>query len=1004
MDEFFGISMTAIMVVLLVFLGIALGSVLLVVLRHRLLFTLGVRNIPRRRAQSLLIVIGLMLSTLIITSAFAMGDTFDYSVSRAAYDNLHSVDETVQAFTESEDPFAIGLSSIISPRPLPEAEARRLVDEIRPLPGVDGAAPIIRGPVPATNQRAALSEPYTVLVGVDPAAMAGFPDIESLDGELLDVGSLPPGEIYANESAADALELTVGDTVTLITRGQPHDLVVRAIVRDRLLTGATGLVSEGFVLSLAEAQKLFGRPDEVDAIVVSNKGGVYEGLGGTSRVVARLDEVLEGTPWEASPTKQNLVDAAKFASSQFTFIFLLMGSFSIAAGMLLIFLIFVMLAAERRPEMGISRALGTKRNQLIETFVSEGMAYNLGAAAVGCALGVLVSIGMVRVMMLLLAQFDVVISFNVTARSLLVSYALGVVLTFATVAFSAWRVSKLNIVSAIRDIPEPASGASRAGYVWLALAVVGGPAMIVLGIGIDIAFFYTVGIMATIVAAAAVARRLGASQRAVFTIGGGTVLTYWLASAGQNVPFEPDLSGGWEMFLLSGLGMIGASTIMLIYNLDVLLAVLALPGALFSWLVPPIITAVAYPQANRYRTGMTVAMIAIVVFSLVVMSTVQSNFNHLYLNDDARGGYDAVVTENPGNPVSDLTTALGETEYDTSTLASVDGLLSANRAVSQVRQVPRDAGVSSDFQAYPVYGATSEFAMNNGVKLQIRARGYESDQQVWRSLIDDDRKAVIDGNVLPTDFGGVGGSVFVVDGIGGGDAGFEPFELEVGNAATDATRTVEVIGIMSTAPSQVFMGLFVSPEVLSGVFGGPESTVRFVRFTPGTDDRAAARDIERALLGQGIQADSLRELIDEAQQVQKGFLWLIQGFMALGLFVGIAAVGVLAFRAVVERRQQIGVMRAIGFKRSQVAMSFVLESSLLALVGVTSGIVLGLALTQRLLFGDAFDFGFKPTTFYIEWLQIALTAVFCVVAAVVMTLIPAIRAASVPVAETMRYE
>ncbi len=180
--------------------------------------------------------------------------------------------------------------------------------------------------------------------------------------------------------------------------------------------------------------------------------------------------------------------------------------------------------------------------------------------------------------------------------------------------------------------------------------------------------------------------------------------------------------------------------------------------------------------------------------------------------------------------------------------------------------------------------------------------------------------------------------------------------------------------------------------------------MRFVRLVPGADDRAEARKMEKTLLAQGVQADSLRELIDDAQQVQQGFLWLIQGFMALGLLVGIAAVGVLAFRAVVERRQQIGVMRAIGYQRRQVAMSFVLESSLLAVVGVVSGIVLGLALTQRLLFGDAFDFGFKPDTFYIEWLQIGVTAVLCIVAAVLLTVVPAMRAASVPVAEAMRYE
>jgi putative ABC transport system permease protein len=385
------------------------------------------------------------------------------------------------------------------------------------------------------------------------------------------------------------------------------------------------------------------------------------------------------------------------------------------------------------------------------------------------------------------------------------------------------------------------------------------------------------------------------------------------------------------------------------------------------------------------------------------MSTVQSNFNHLFLNDDARGGYDIMVTENPGNPIEDLPRALDGVGFDTNLLAGVDDVTSANRAVSQARQV-LPGSTDEDYHTYPVYGATEGFASSNSVKLQIRAAGYETDRDVWEAVARDEELAVVDGNVLPTDFSGVGGSVFVLEGISGGDAGFEPIEIEVHNAATDTTRVVRVIGIMATAPSQVFMGVFVQPDVLDAVFGAPESTIRFVRLAQGADDRQAARDIERALLSQGVQADSLRKLIDDAQQVQEGFLWLIQGFMGLGLLVGIAAVGVIAFRAVVERRQQIGVMRAIGYTRAQVALSFVLESSLLSLLGVSSGIALGLALTQRLLFGDAFDFGFTPTKFYVEWLQIALTAVFCVVAAVVMTLIPAARAASVPVAETMRYE
>src|SRR5438874_13131147 len=43
---------------------------------------------------------------------------------------------------------------------------------------------------------------------------------------------------------------------------------------------------------------------------------------------------------------------------------------------------------------------------------------------------------------------------HVEVRSLVVAYCLGMLVTFFTVAISAWRVSRLNIVAAIRNIPD----------------------------------------------------------------------------------------------------------------------------------------------------------------------------------------------------------------------------------------------------------------------------------------------------------------------------------------------------------------------------------------------------------------------------------------------------------------------------------------------------------------------------------------------------------------------
>jgi hypothetical protein len=62
---------------------------------QRVMFRIGIRNIPRRRAQTILIVLGLMLSTLIMSSALGFGDSLNYSIKKGVYDRLGPVDETL---------------------------------------------------------------------------------------------------------------------------------------------------------------------------------------------------------------------------------------------------------------------------------------------------------------------------------------------------------------------------------------------------------------------------------------------------------------------------------------------------------------------------------------------------------------------------------------------------------------------------------------------------------------------------------------------------------------------------------------------------------------------------------------------------------------------------------------------------------------------------------------------------------------------------------------------
>jgi putative ABC transport system permease protein len=433
-------------------------------------------------------------------------------------------------------------------------------------------------------------------------------------------------------------------------------------------------------------------------------------------------------------------------------------------------------------------------------------------------------------------------------------------------------------------------------------------------------------------------------------------------------------------------------------------------GGLFSSLVPSIRTAVAYPLANKFRTGMTIAMISLVMFALVMMSTMNSNFNRVFLGDEPLGGYQIVVTENPNNHIGDikqaLTAAGGDSAAAAASISEVDEVRLANNLVAEVRNQPPSNATKDElkFSKYTIVGPSTGFIEHNGVKLDGRATGYGSDAAVWKALETDPNAAIIDSNALSGGGDPFGGGDFSLRGVAQGDATFAPVRIQVRDAtAPDKIRDVTVIGIIRTKASALYSGLYLSPATFDAVYPRPASSLYAVKLASGANAVNTAKSIERALSSRGVQADSLRKIVDDFQATQRGFSYLIQGFMGIGLFVGIAAVGVVAFRTVVERRQQIGMLRAIGYTRRAVAISFLLESSFVAALGVLSGIGLALLLAYQLLTSDDFTKqGIQG--FYVPWLEIGAIGGFAFLASLLMTIIPSRQAASIPIAEALRYE
>ena len=993
MDSLFGLSMNSIMVAMLVLLGISLGTVAFVALRNRLLFVIGLRNIPRRVAQTVLIIIGLMLSTLIISAAFTTGDTVDHSITNEVFNGLGSVDEIVEF--ESEDGGFARTDVAIPMSAVEELEGALAGD-----PEIDGIGAILTEEVPLVNLRTRQSAPLVNFIGADHTRLEGFPDIENLQGEQLSLGSLAENQVYVNEDAAKEVDAQPGETLTVFFENEPLEFEVVDIVKTRVLTGDFGPeTEEGMVTRLDTLQRLFGREGEVDFIAISNRGGVRDAVTLSDSVTAKVEAVIEKQELDLSvdATKKDGVELAEqFGNGIMTF-FLIMGLFSIAAGILLIVMIFVMLAAERKTEMGISRAVGTKRRQLIQMFMSEGMGYNMMSALVGVGLGVLVSLVLTGIMAAIFGQFFS-IEPHVTARSLIISYSLGVALTFLTVVFSSWRVSNLNIVRAIRDIPEPPSRPGRRSLIVGIIVVAFGLLLILAGVSSRLQFPYALGVSLAFFGSAVALRYLGVPERPLFTVIGLILLVFWLLGAGQRIPPE-GLEGNEEMFFLSGIIMVAAAVFVIVYNAHLLLNLILRGGARFGRILPALKTAIAYPLASKFRTGMTMAMIALVVFALTMMSAMNANFDRLFLSEAARGGWDIRVDENPNNPIEDLRQALDEEgSADTSQFLAVGKLGWARPFATDLRQDPDE-----EYEDYVLRGANDDFLAQNEIPLQSRATGFESDRAVWEAMRSDPNLAVIDAFALEGGGFQLGPPAFTIKGIEQEQKEFDPVTVEVRDRATGETGDVQVIGVTQMGASATFFGVITSDKFVEEVFGGPQFSTYFVQVGDEGAAEETATAIEAALFTSGAQASSIKADIEEENRLFQGFFYLMQGFMALGLVVGIAAVGVISFRMVVERRQQIGMLRAIGYTRGAVALSFLMESSFVAIMGILSGVGLAIALAYFLITSDEFS-NTGISSFYIPWVQITLIALFAYGASLLMTWIPSRQAARIPIAAALRYE
>ncbi|WP_116951351.1 ABC transporter permease [Jiangella endophytica] len=953
-----------------------------VLLGKAVLRRLAGRQLTRRPAETILVVLGSVLGTALIVASLAVGDSLDRSVRQTAYDVLGPVDESVRSATlEQGDEVAQRLAPLASD------------------PRVDGLLTIRGDQAAAVRQGAdgVVAEPRVLLWEVDFDAAAGF---GAPDASGLDVADPGPGGVVINANLAGRLGAGPGDELVFHAYGQRIGATVTRVVPAEGLAGLglgasanqDAFVSPGVLTAAAAA----GGVQPTTTSLVSNAGGVESGAELTDEVSAamadRLGPLTARGASVATP-KQDVLDAAAETGESLGSLFLFIGSFCIIAGILLLVNVFVMLADERRGQLGILRAIGMRRRHVTGEFAIEGAVYALTSAVLGAAFGVLLGRVVVAIALRILNSYDqggnqLRVAFEITPASLIGGAATGFLFAFLAVVLTSVRIARTNIIAAIRDLEPPVRPKTRTRLVVLsAVATVLLTAAAIPAVVASAATqTYLLPTLAAVAAVPMLSRLIG--SRAALTVVALGVLA-WGLLANTVRPDIYDEASTAPYVVLGCMLSFAAVTLVSLHQ-----PVLLRP---FRRLVErptqrglATRLAVAYPTAKRFRTGATLAMYSVVVLVIVLMTQIMTviDRNMDQAVADATSGWSLRLDYNPTTPIANLGQEL--------TTGPFAGRITDAAPLTIAVAEGDDPRLTTDVQLPVVaVGVPEDFTFTPPV-LDARLARLPSDRAAWDLVRLDPAYVLVD-----TLYGSSGGPPGEPVAPGQGITLTDPrtgreVERTVAGVVRDGSPFYGVTGADLRFP--VFMGI----DSVVDTFGvAATQSSAMLRTAPGVDVPSLATQLQGVLVDHGVVATDLGAAVEQSYAANNQFFRLMQGYLALGLLVGITSLGVIMVRAVRERRRAIGVLRALGFQARTIRTAFLAESAFIAVEGVVIGSVLGVVITW-LLYRNSAAFETISGPYPIAWGQILTLVAVTLVASAVATLAPAQRAARIRPAVAVR--
>ncbi|MEO7020251.1 MAG: FtsX-like permease family protein [Ktedonobacteraceae bacterium] len=535
---------------------------------------------------------------------------------------------------------------------------------------------------------------------------------------------------------------------------------------------------------------------------------------------------------------------------------------------------------------------------------------------------------------------------------------------------------------------------------------------------------------------------------------GLTIAAYWA------LPFDvlaglglPRFQGGIEVFFVASAMMVFGVTWACMANAELI----ARPILAFCarWPGPGMVTrlAAAYPLHNRFRTGLGVTMFSLVIFAMTVMAVITNAMQNTYTNIDLQtGGYDIRAVAY-FRSIPDLRASMLQQGINPQDFSQISSSITTDVGVIQPN-APFPA-----WHLYPAQIISGSLLQGNGLKLVARAQGFSSDSAIWQALQTHPNYALIDNTALPyrpnslvnapvydpnspspTEAGapiyppGLDSHYsFGLSGVYQGDTSFAPAPiwtlslqgtgaqnltaaasggaktllqqpLEGNDLSNASTTKFTIIGVVDNSDSSHF-GLYLSQAAFPNVQADatmPNQQTYFLKVALGQDKRALALQLGSAFLDNGLETTVLEDAIWSVRGPRILLSDVLLGVVGLTLLLGVAALAIIGTRAVVERRQQIGMLRALGCKRRLIQGAFLCESFFVGLAGSLSGVVLGLILSNNIFAVNFFEQFHTGLTFTIPWAELGLIVAIALIASLLSALLPAWQAGRVTPTEALR--